>query len=120
MPETYTVKKTSYKVVCQPKVVETCKWVCTPEVRERVCTVVKKIPEMKTETRTVCKTVTVNEQRTCMKNCYKTVQETVQVKHLVSLGHWECKEYQPLFGGLLHHNDCCDPCAKTPATAAAR
>jgi len=115
VPETYTTKRTAYKVVCVPKVVETCKWVCTAEVKERVCTVVKKIPEWKTETRTCCKTIMVNEERTVMKSCYQNVQETIQVKHLVCLGHWECKEYTPLFSGF-HHNDCCDPCAKSCCT----
>lgn len=112
VPETYTVKRTAYKVVCVPKEVETCSWVCTPEVRERVCNVVKKIPVTETQIKKCYKTVMVNEERTVMKTCYKTVQETVMQKHLVSLGHWECREVQPLFGGLLHHNDC-DPCNKS-------
>jgi hypothetical protein len=106
VPETYVVKRTSYKVVCKQEEFTTCKWQCVPEVRERCVT--KRVPVMTTETRKVCKTVTVNEERTCMKTCYKSVQETVMCKHLVSLGHWECKSYQPLFTGLFHNS--CDPC----------
>jgi len=63
--------------------------------------------------------VTTYEERTVMKTCYQTVQETVMEKKLVRLGHWECRE--TCGGGLLggglfggghgHGNNCCDPCA---------
>jgi len=57
------------------------------------------------------------------KTCYKTVQETCMKKQLVRLGHYECREVQPLFGhggggGLFsggghghRGNGCNDPCA---------
>jgi hypothetical protein len=74
------------------------------------------VPVMKTETRKVCKNVTVWEDRTVCKKEWKTVQETVCKKELVRLGHWECKEVcaSGLFGGgHKHRGDCCDPCATT-------
>lgn len=114
VPETYTVKRTCYKYECRTEMVNSFKCVSVPECRERVCTVVKKVPCVKTEMRKVCKTVTCYENRTVMKNCYQTVQETVCKKHCVRLGHWECKEVcsHGLFSGGGHGN-CCDPCANS-------
>jgi hypothetical protein len=84
---------------------------------------------MKTEVRKVCRNVTTYEERTVMKTCYKTVQETCMKKELVRLGHWECREVcaSGLFGGggLLGgghghghgHGDCCeDQCAPQTRT----
>jgi hypothetical protein len=55
--------------------------------------------------------VTVWEDRTVMKTCYHTVQETCMKKELVRLGHWECREVcgSSLFSGL-GHSCCSDPC----------
>jgi hypothetical protein len=78
---------------------------------------VKKIPVVKTETRKVCRTITVCEDRCVMKKCYQTVQETHCRKHCVRLGHWECREScgHGLFGG--HGHNSCDPCcAPAPRT----
>ena len=114
VPETYTVKRTAYKYECKTEVCDTFKTECVPECRERVCTVTKRVPVMKTECRKVCKNVTCYEERTVMKTCHQTVQETCMKKHCVRLGHWECRETcgHSLFGGHGHQN-CCDPCATT-------
>jgi hypothetical protein len=114
VPEYYTVKRTSYKYECRTEVVDGFRCESVPVCKERVCTVVKKVPCVKTEVRKVCKNVTCYEDRCVMKTCYHTVQETCMVKHCVRLGHWECRETcssgHGLFGGH-GHNDCCDPCA---------
>ncbi len=112
VPETYIAKKTTYKIICKTEEYQACKLQCVPEVRERTCCVVKRVPVMTTECRKVCKLVTVNETRTTMKTCYKTVKEIKQERRLVTLGHWECREWKPLVNLTgLFHNDC-DPCAK--------
>ncbi len=117
VPETYTVKRTAYKYECRQEVYDTYRCECVPEVRERVCTYVKRVPVVTTQTRKVCKNVTVYEERTVMKTCYQTVQETCYKKVCVSRGHWECtQECVPkhsCFRGHGHHGgDCCDPCAQ--------
>jgi hypothetical protein len=118
VPETYTVKRTAYKYECRTEVVNSFRTECVAECRERTCTVVKRVPVTKTEMRQVCKTVTCWEDRTVMKPCYSTVQETCMQKHLVRLGHWECRETcssgHSFFGG--HKSDCCDPCATSCGT----
>jgi len=111
VPETYTVKRTAYKFECRTEVYDTCRTECVPEVRERVCSYVKKVPVVKTETRKVCKNVTCYEERTVMKTCYQTVQETCMKKELVRTGHYECQEV-PARQHPFHRNKagCCDPC----------
>ena len=115
VPETYTVTKTAYKTECRTELVDGFKCECVPEVRERVCTVTKRVPVMRTECRKVCKNVTAYEERTVMKTCTQTVQETCMKKHCVRLGHWECQEVPVHECSLFrrHHNDCCDPCASS-------
>jgi len=106
--EKYPVKRTCYKVECRQETVDgfRCETVC--EQRERVCTVVKRIPETKTVTRKVCHYETTCEDRVTMKNCYEYRQVTCNVKKCVSKGHWECKEVckDPGFFEKL-----CNPCA---------
>jgi hypothetical protein len=109
VPETYTIKRTAYKFECRTEEYDTCRTECVPEVRERTCTYVKKVPVVKTEVRKVCKNVTTYEERTVMKSCYQTVQETCMKKELVRLGHWECREV-PARTHPFHKKDCCDPC----------
>jgi hypothetical protein len=123
--EKYTVKRTAYKFECKTETYDACKTECVAEVRERTCAVVKRVPVMKTETRKVCKNVTVWEDRTVCKKEWKTVQETVCKKELVRLGHWECTEVcgsglfsGGLFAGCGHKcgsscGGCSDPCATT-------
>jgi hypothetical protein len=132
VPEKYTVKRTAYKYECKTETYDACKTECVAEVRERTCTVVKRVPVMKTETRKVCKNVTVYENRTVCKTEWKTVQEVVCKKELVRLGHWETREVSSsgfgggLFGGSGGHKcghrggDCCDPCPATCAPACPR
>jgi len=122
VPETYTKKVVTYKRVCKTEEYDACKWQCTTECREHTVCVVKRIPVKEMVTKKVCKTITVNEERIVQKTCYKNVEEVVNHKRLVELGHWECKARQPLLGGILH-NSCntgcgtscgtCDPCART-------
>jgi hypothetical protein len=106
--EKYPVKRTCYKMECRQETVEgfRCETVC--EQRERVCTVVKRVPVMTTETRRVCHYERVCEERTTMKTCYEYRQVTCNVKKCVSKGHWECKEVcqEPGFFEKL-----CNPCA---------
>jgi hypothetical protein len=118
VPETYTVKRTCYKYECRTELVDSCRYECVPEVRERTYCVTKRVPVYTTQTRKVCKNVTCYEDRTVMKTCYQTVQETCMRKELVCRGHWECREVpchsHSLFRGHGHrNNDCCDPCATT-------
>lgn len=112
VPETYTVKRTCYRVECRTETYQTCRTECVPVCKERVCCVVERVPCMETVTRKVCKYVTTYQDRTVMKPCYSYVQETCMRKELVCRGHWECREVPCLFGGGGHrHNSCCDPCA---------
>ena len=117
VPERYTVKKTCYKWECVQEQYQACKTVCEQVWQERTCNVVVRVPVVKTEARKVCKNVTVWEERTVMKTCWKTEQVTCMKKELVRLGHWECREVCAsgllggggLFGGHGHgHHGCCD------------
>jgi len=116
VPQTYTKKVCTYKRVCKQVEYDTCKWVCTTECREKVCNVTRMVPVMKDVTKCVCKTITTTEKRIVKKTCYKNVEDVVNRQRLVELGHWECRERQPLFGGLFNGGDCCntgcDPCNK--------
>ena len=107
--ETYTEKRTCYKVECRTETYDTFRCECVPVCQEKVVCVMKKVPVWKEETRKVCHKVTCWEDRVVNKTCYKTVQETCMKKHLVSLGHWECREKQShsFFGGH-GHGSCCD------------
>ncbi len=121
VPQTYTEQRTCYRQECRTEMVNSFKTVCVPECRERVCTVTKRVPCVTTQMRKVCKTVTCYENRTVMKNCYQTVQETCYRQKCVRMGHWECRETcsHGLFGGGGHHNNSCDPCAtRAPRSAA--
>jgi hypothetical protein len=106
--EKYPVKRTCYKVECRQETVQgfRCETVCVP--RERVCTVVERVPVMTTHTRKVCHYERACEQRTVMKPCYETRQVTCNVQKCVSKGHWECKDVcrQPSCFEKL-----CNPCA---------
>jgi hypothetical protein len=112
VPETYTKKVITYKRVCKTEEYDTCKLVCTNKCVEKTICVTKRIPCEEMVPTKVCKTITVNEERIVTKNCYQNVEKIVNRKHLVELGHWECRERQPLLGGLFH-NDCCSPCGNS-------
>jgi len=121
--ETYQVKRCSYRMECRTEVYDTFRCECVPECRERTVCCVRKVPVVREECRKVCHKVTVYEERMVQKTCYKYVQETCCRKELVRLGHWECREVQPLCGGLFSGghghkgngcNDCCnDSCRPT-------
>ncbi len=110
VPETYTAKRTVYKVECRTEVVEGFRCETVPVQKERTVVCVKRVPVMKEEVRKVCHTVTVCEEREVCKKVWRNVEETVNRKHLVSLGHWECRESCGLFSGGLfggHGHGCC-------------
>jgi hypothetical protein len=100
--ETVPVKRTTYKVECRTETVDAFRTECVPVCKEKVVQCVTRVPVWKEEVRKVCHKVTVMEDRVVQKKCYKTVQETCMKKQLVRLGHWECREHQPLFGGHGH------------------
>jgi hypothetical protein len=108
VPEKYQVTRKCYRVECRQETVKgfRCETVC--EQRERVCTVVRRIPETKTVTQKVCCHEYTCEDRVVMKKCYEYRQVTCNVKKCVSRGHWECKEVckDPCFLEKL-----CNPCA---------
>ena len=113
VPETYKVKRTVYRTECRQETVDGFRCEMVPEVRERTVTCVKKVPVWKEETRKVCKNVVCYEDRTVMKTCWKTVQETCMKKKLVRHGHWTCetvckKDHMACLRN--HFKKCCDPC----------
>lgn len=106
--ENVTTKRTVYKVECRTVCVDSWRTECVPVCKEQVVTVMKKVPVWTEECRKVCHKTWVCEDRVVNKTCYKTVQETCMKKKLVRLGHWECKEVKPLFGGgLFSGHGCC-------------
>lgn len=113
VPEKYECKRTTYKTECRTEKVTCCKYECVPEVRERVCCVIKRVPEERWETRKVCTMVPCVEERTVMKRSYKYEQVTETVSKRVDRGHWECREVQCPLRSLtsrLGRGGCCDPC----------
>jgi hypothetical protein len=133
--ENVPVKRTVYRVECRQEQYDTCRCERVPVCKERVVCCVKKVPCWSEQTRKVCCKETVYEERMVNKTCYKTVQETCMKKQLVRMGHWECREVCPvfgggnggLFGGHGHHggcnsgcgdscgnnNNCCETCRPT-------
>lgn len=97
--ENVAVKRTTYKMVCRQETVDAWRTECVPVCRERTVTCIRRVPVCKEEMRKVCHKVTCYEDRVVNKTSYKYVQETCMKKQLVRLGHWECREVQPLFGG---------------------
>jgi hypothetical protein len=97
--ETVPVKRTTYKVECRQETFDTWRTECVPVCKERTVTCMKKVPVWKDEVRKVCCKETVYEERMVNKTSHRYVQETCMKKQLVRLGHWECREVQPLFGG---------------------
>lgn len=117
--EKFQVKRTCYRLENRTETVDGFRCECVPEVQERVCTVVKKIPCVTTVVKKICVKVPCCEERIVMKPCYKTVTETCMVKKCVSKGHHECRsECVPLnFLDKLcgRKADCClDPCDCCP------
>lgn len=112
--ETYTTKRTAYKVECRTETYDTFRCERVPVCKDRIVTCTKKVPVWKEECRKVCHNVTVWEDRMVNKTSYKYVQETCMKKQLVRLGHWECREVSGLFGGAGgglfggHGHGCCN------------
>src|SRR5262249_46133200 len=101
---------TAYRVEYKPVVCESFRYETVCEPREQLVTVVKRIPEYRTETRRVCHNEVCYEDRVVMKRCYETRQVTECVKKCVSKGHWECRtECCPpsCLDKLLHGCDAC-------------
>jgi hypothetical protein len=115
VPETYTTKRTVYKVECRQEQVDSFRCERVPVYKERVVTHMKRVPIYKEEVRKVCHKVTTYEERTVTKKVWKTTEHTVMQKRLKSLGHWECREACQLFSGGLfsghgHGRGCNDSC----------
>jgi hypothetical protein len=111
VPETYTVKRTVYKVECRQETVDGFRCETVPVQKERTVCCVTRVPVMKEEVRKVCHKVTVCEEREVCKKVWHNVEETVMKKRLVSLGHWECRETcggGGLFGGGHGHGNGCN------------
>jgi hypothetical protein len=77
------------------------------------------VPEVRTETRTVCVCVPTVEERTVMQTYVTCKPVTHMVRRCVDRGHWECREVpcEPPHrwkGCLkrLFHRDCCDSCCE--------
>jgi hypothetical protein len=98
--ENYTTKRTTYKVECRTECYNTFRCERVPVCKERTVCVTKRVPVWTEQCRKVCHNVTTYEDRVVNKTCYKTVQETCMKKQLVRLGHWECREVCPVFGGF--------------------
>src|SRR5262245_32997267 len=128
LPETYTVKRTVYKVECKTETVKGFRCETVPVEKTRTVSCVERVPVVKEEVRKVCHKVTVCEEREVCKKVWKTVEETVNRQRLVSLGHWEERESSGcgLFGGHGHgrggcndscnnscNNSCNDSCPRT-------
>lgn len=114
VPETYTAKRTVYKVECRQETVDGFRCETVQVQKERNVTHVKHVPVYKEEIRKVCHKVNACEEREVCKKVWRTVEETVMKKRLKCLGHWECREScgHGLFGGHGHGcKDSCDPCA---------
>jgi hypothetical protein len=114
--ETHQVKRTVYRVECRTETYDSFRCERVPVCREREVICTKRVPCWKEETRKVCHKVTTYEERMVNRTSYKYVQETCMKKQLVRLGHWECRESCPLFGGgggLFSghgHGGCNDSC----------
>ncbi len=98
--ETYTTKRTAYKMECRTETYDTFKTECVPVCKERTVCVTKRVPVVTEQVRKVMHNVTVYEDRIVNKTSHKYVQETVMKKQLVRLGHWETREVPALFGGI--------------------
>lgn len=108
VPETYQEKRTCYRVECREEQYDAVRYEPYCEVRERTCTVTKRIPEYHTETIQVpCKVMSC-EDRVVMKSCYEYRTVTCMQKKCVSRGHWECREVCKEPGCF---KKMCDPCA---------
>src|SRR6185436_4288247 len=73
VPETYQVKRITYKTEQRVEKYTTCKCEQVQECRERTVCCNRMVSEWQEQTRRVCVQVPVCEERTVMKPCYKTV-----------------------------------------------
>ena len=110
VPETYTVKRTVYKVECRKETVDGFRCETVPVQKERTVKCVERVPVVKEEVRKVCHTTTVCEEREVCKKVWRNVEETCTQKRLKCLGHWECRETCGLFSGHGHNHGCNDAC----------
>ncbi len=108
--EKFATQRTCYRVECRRVEVDGFRFETVCEPRDRVVTVVRRLPVLTTEIRKVCCNVVCCEDRVVMKRCHEYKHVTKLVKKCVSKGHWECKTvcHRGLFDGLLRR--CCDPC----------
>jgi hypothetical protein len=108
--EAYTAYKTEY--VQETRTRNVTKYVSVPTVETRCVT--EWITQQVTENRCVTKTIMVPcvETRTCYEKREVCKPVTTHHRKLVRLGHWECREVQPLFSHVGHGcgKGCGDPC----------
>jgi hypothetical protein len=118
VPENYTTTRTCYRYECRQEKCTAYRCEYVPETRTKTVCCVRYVPEVCTEVRTVCEMVRTCEERTVMKPCWTTVQETCMVTRKVDRGHWECREEEAhgihaLCHRIRHRHDCCPPCPPT-------
>jgi hypothetical protein len=118
VPETYQVKRISYKQVCKQETYTAFRCECFPVTKTCNVTTYTKKAVWKDVTCTVYEKVPCWETRTVMKPCYSYVNETVMKSRKVDKGHWVCEEVPAHFKAFCQrlgqghgHNNCCDPCA---------
>jgi hypothetical protein len=117
LPEQYQCTRTSYRTECRTEAYTAFRCECVPEVRQRVCTVYRMVPEVKEVCRKVCVSVPYCEERTVMQTVCVCKPVTKIVRKCVDKGHWECVEVpcKPKRKWFGHkHDDCCDPCCPPP------
>jgi hypothetical protein len=108
VPETYQERRTCYRTECRQETYDAVRYEPVCEVRERTCTVVKRIPEYHTETVKVCCHEMCCVDKVVMKKCYEHRTVTCMQKKCVCRGHWECREVCKQPGCL---EKMCNPCA---------
>jgi hypothetical protein len=127
VPEQYQTTRTTYRTeyreeaytayrtenVQETRTRNVTKYVSVPTVETRTITEYVKVPSV--ETRTITKTVMVPcvETRTVFDKVAVCKPVTVNHRKLVRLGHWECKEVEPLFAKCGKSCDPCNPCGNS-------
>lgn len=117
--------QTAYRIEYKQEAYTAYRCECVPVTKTRVCTVYKQVPEMRTETYTVCVNVPHVESRTVMQAHWTCKPVTCMVRRCVDRGHWECREVpcESRCGGWFHHrrrhhdcgcDSCCEPCCPPP------
>lgn len=118
VPQPYQCTRTAYRTECKQETYTAYRCETVPETRTHICTVYRRVPECRTETRTVCVMVPTVEERTVMQAHWTCQPVTTTCRRCVDRGHWECREvpccekrHHSWFARLRHHkHDCCESC----------